>query len=126
MKHLRRKIVCIALPCVMLFILIYVLPFFITVGYSVLNNAFDMDYVGIDNYVSVFDNQYFQMALRNTIRVTCVLVIVTAIAALSLGFFLQHRKGKGAERGFTLGSGARCERAIISAERGGQRKRLIR
>lgn len=95
MKHLRQKIVYIALPCVVLFILLYVLPFFITVGYSVLNNAFDMDYVGIDNYVSVFDNQYFQMALRNTIRVTCVLVVVSAIAALSLGFFLQHRKGKG-------------------------------
>lgn len=95
MKHIRRKIVCIALPCVVLFILLYVLPFFITVGYSVLNNAFDMDYVGLGNYVSVFDNQYFQMAVRNTLRVTCLLVVVTAIAALALGFFLRHRRGKG-------------------------------
>lgn len=95
MKHFRRRIICFALPCAVLFMLLYVLPFFITVGYSVLNNAFDMDFVGIDNYASVLNNQYFQMALRNTLRVTCVLVSVTAAAALALGFFLQHRKGQG-------------------------------
>ncbi len=95
MKHLRRKIGCIALPCAVLFMLLYVLPFFITVGYSMLNNAFDMDFVGFENYVAAFGNPYFRLALRNSIHVTCVLVIVTAAAAFSLGFFLKHRIGKG-------------------------------
>lgn len=95
MKHLIRKIGFLALPCVILFMLLYVLPFFITVVYSLLSNAFNMAFVGTDNYVSVFSNQYFRMALRNTVRVTCVLVVVTAILSITLAFFLQHRKGKG-------------------------------
>ncbi len=94
MKHLRRKISCVALPCVALFLLLYVLPFFITVGYSMLNNAFDMAFVGSANYISVFGNPYFRMALKNTVLVTATLVAVTAVAAVVLGFFLQHRRGK--------------------------------
>ncbi len=91
----KRKIACLALPCAAGFVLLYVLPFFITMGYSMLNNAFDMTFVGMDNYVAVFGNPYFQAALCNTLRVTFVLVAVTALGAVALGFFLQYSRRRG-------------------------------
>lgn len=94
MNTLRRKIGWIALPCVLLFVLLYLLPFFITIGYSLLHNAFDMAFVGLDNYASVFSNRYFQLAVRNTLLVTGVLVIVTACLALGLAFFLQQNRSQ--------------------------------
>ncbi len=92
MKRFRRNITWLALPWAALFMLLYVLPFLITIGYSVLDNAFDMQYVGGKNYMSAFGNRYFLMALKNTIAMTVVLLIVTTVLAVVVGFFLQQRK----------------------------------
>ncbi len=91
MKHLRRKSLMAAIPCAAGFLLLYILPFFITVGYSLLNNAFDMAFVGLDNYAAVLRNRYFLLAVRNTLAVTAALVAVTFLGALLLGFFMQRR-----------------------------------
>lgn len=91
MNKLRQKMGWIGFPCFLLFTLLYLFPFLITFGYSLLNNAFEMTFVGFDNYATVFQNRYFQLAVKNTLLVTCVLVVVTALFALGLACFLQHR-----------------------------------
>ena len=64
----RKKIVwLLLLPGMLGILLFYVAPFFGGVYYSVTDGSFENKFVGISNYVRVWQNSMFQMGLKNTL-----------------------------------------------------------
>lgn len=74
------------LPCVAGFACFYLLPFLSSVYFSFVNNNFDRNFVGITNYTALFQNQFFIMALKNTLVYMAVsipvLIALTFVVSL--------------------------------------------
>lgn len=93
-RTLRAKFLLLALPALAGFVLLYLYPFFRTLWYSLINNTFQKRFVFLDNYLEVLRNEYFQLALRNTLvfslaGVTCIVVLSLL---LSFGLFRLSRR----------------------------------
>ena len=77
-----------ALPCVLGFLIFYILPFGRSIYYSFIKNAFDSSFVGLANYRAVLGNSYYRLALRNTFEFTlvssCLLMVLSLAISLAL------------------------------------------
>ncbi|MBQ8162500.1 MAG: sugar ABC transporter permease [Clostridia bacterium] len=63
----KKKIVfLLLLPGLLGLLAFYVVPFFGGIYFSVMDGTFENQFVGIDNYVRVFQNRMFQLGLKNT------------------------------------------------------------
>ena len=87
LRGFNRKCILFALPGLLGFALFYLLPFVITGYYSTINNTREMAFVAFDNYHAVLTNQYYMLALRNTMlfsaaSVLCLLAFSMLFAAL--------------------------------------------
>jgi len=87
LRGFNRKCILFALPGLLGFALFYLLPFVITGYYSTINNTREMAFVAFDNYRAVLANQYYMLALRNTMlfsaaSVLCLLAFSMLFAAL--------------------------------------------
>jgi|GEM_PF-172320 len=69
---LRTKALFLMCLCSLGFILFYLIPFLFSVYYSLINNPFDKNFVGIKNYIEVIRNHYFRLALKNTFAFTFI------------------------------------------------------
>ena len=67
---LRNKSLILMYICSSGFVLFYLIPFILSIYYSLINNAFDKKFVFFNNYIQVIKNQYFQLALKNTFEFT--------------------------------------------------------
>ncbi|MDD5603173.1 MAG: sugar ABC transporter permease [Eubacteriales bacterium] len=63
-------------------LIFYVIPFFISVCYSFTTITLDLNFTGINNFISVLSNDYFRLALSNTLEMTVVIVPVTVFTSL--------------------------------------------
>lgn len=86
----RYGISMVGIPAMLLTFCMYVLPMIITVLYSLLDNTFSRTYIGIANYIHTWNNQYFQLALKNTIILTLLLVSSSFFLTLWLVYLLQQ------------------------------------
>lgn len=70
--------------------LFYILPFGKIMYYSVIEDQFGKAFVGLKNYAEVLSNQYFLLALKNSIFVIifCVPIMVTAAVIIA---YLMNR-----------------------------------
>lgn len=86
-KTFKRKIFLLSLPALVGFAVFYIVPMFRTIGYSFIENTFTMKFVGFDNYKSVLTNEFFRLALKNTVVFSVISVLLTVLIAfvLSLG-----------------------------------------
>jgi len=92
-RALRAKFFALGLPALIGFAVLYLYPFFRTIGYSLIDNTFRRNFVFLDNYTSVLDNQYFQLAVANTFLFSLVGVATLVTLSLLLSLGLQ-RLGK--------------------------------
>lgn len=88
MRLFRRKCFLLAAPVFLGFLLFYIVPFGLTIRYSVLESAFSQRFVGFDNYAKTFQNKYFRLALSNTALFTAIGVPSLVGLALLLGLVL--------------------------------------
>ena len=82
-KKFKLKILLLSLPAAVGFLIFYIIPFFRSLGYSFIGSVAKMDFVGFANYKSVLSNEFFRLALRNTLIFSVIGVL--AIMLLSLG-----------------------------------------
>ena len=87
LRGFNRKCILFALPGLLGFAVFYLLPFLVTGYYSTINNTREMAFVGFNNYRIVLSNQYYMLALRNTLvfsaaSVLCLLALSLLFAAL--------------------------------------------
>ncbi|MBP3918932.1 MAG: sugar ABC transporter permease [Clostridia bacterium] len=89
----QKKYIILLLPSFMGIIVLYIIPFIYVIYYSLVNNAFTNKFVGFDNYISVWNNEYFRLALKNTGRfmLTAVPLIMLYSIILSLAIAYLSR-----------------------------------
>lgn len=80
---MKWKIKCLfyLLPFILGLMLFYILPFIKIIYYSVISNQFEKDFVGMENYNAVLSNQYFLLALKNSLLIITICVPVMIAAA---------------------------------------------
>lgn len=66
----------------------FFVPFLVVIYYSMINNPIGKEFVGFENFISVFNNKAFRMALVNTGKFTFIsvplVVILSLLAAIAI------------------------------------------
>lgn len=63
-------------------LLFFFVPFLVVIYYSMIDNPISKEFVGVDNFISVFNNKAFRMALTNTGKFTLISVPLVVILSL--------------------------------------------
>ncbi len=89
MKWKNKYFLCL-IPFLSGVMLFYILPFFRIIYYSVINNQFMKEFVGLQNYIDVLENQYFQTALKNSILIILVCVPTSILLSTVISWFVTQ------------------------------------
>ena len=79
------------LPSVIGVLLFFVLPFFIVIYYSVIDEPINAEFVFFDNFVMVFHNAAFQQAAKNTMIFSAAAVPLAVVLSLLLAMMLESK-----------------------------------
>lgn len=93
MKRYLRKCRLLLIPSVLGVALFYVLPYIRVIYYSLIENQFSKRFVGLQNYGKVLQNEYFTLALKNSVLLISMAVPVLVLTALFLSLLLFKMKG---------------------------------
>lgn len=77
------------LPSVIGVALFFILPFFVVIYYSVIDNPISKEFVLLDNFYSVLTNKAFQLAVLNTLKFSFIAVPLVVILSLAVAFLLD-------------------------------------
>jgi len=69
----------------------YFVPFFVIVYYSLINNVIHRDFVFLDNFITLFNNQAFKTAASNTLKFSMIAVPLAVVLALLIALMLEAR-----------------------------------
>lgn len=72
-------------------LLFFVLPFFVVIYYSMIDNPIQHRFVGLTNFVRVWQNDAFQLAALNTLRFSFAAVPLAVILSLLLAVIMMSR-----------------------------------
>lgn len=94
MNNLRfkRKIFALCLPGLVGFIMFFLIPFGKSLWYSFINDVYNKDFVWFDNYIMVLRNQYFKLALKNTLVFSFLGVGLLLVISFGLSIGLSKLK----------------------------------
>lgn len=92
--NMHRRLLLLATPLVLGFLVFYVFTFLYSIQYSVTESAFSPEFVGLANYREVFSNKYFRLALKNTFEFIVTAVPLLVMLSLVLALQLYAHGGK--------------------------------
>lgn len=69
--------------------LFFVLPFFVIIYYSVVDNPFNPSFVFLDNYINVLQNSAFLQAAKNTAVFSLIAVPLSVVLSLIMASILE-------------------------------------
>lgn len=75
------------------FLAFYVIPFLISFAYVLVNNPIQMRFVGMGNFVELFQNEYFTRGLKNTFVFIVISIPLGMILSLGIAL-LVNKKSK--------------------------------
>lgn len=78
-------------PSVAGVLLFFVLPFFVVIYYSMVDNPINNEFVFLENFVRVFNNDAFREAAYNTMRFSMVAVPLAVVLSLMLAMMLESK-----------------------------------
>jgi raffinose/stachyose/melibiose transport system permease protein len=102
----RWKIALMVLPALILFTAFFVYPVGYAIAYSFTNSAGfgAAQFVGLDNYTGLVDDPFFWQALKNTVLILVVSLVVLVPASFGLALLLRSRvRAGGALRALVFG-----------------------
>ncbi len=67
----------------------FIIPFFIIIYYSFINNPIQKEFVGIDNYIKLFNNYSFKTAAINTLKFTALSVPLAVVLSMLIAIALN-------------------------------------
>lgn len=70
--------------------LFFILPFFVVIFYSLVDNPISANFVGFRNYINVFGNGAFKLAGKNTLKFSFVAMPLSVILSLLLAAMLDR------------------------------------
>ena len=77
------------IPSIAGFLLFFLIPFFIVLFYSFIDNPINKEFVMFDNYISLLRNHAFMLSLKNTLIFSVIAVPLAVIIPLILALFLE-------------------------------------
>lgn len=90
-------------PSLLGVLVLFLLPFGIVIYYSLINNVVDGEFIGLQNYAGLLQNEAFLLAVRNTLFFTLTAIPLSMLLALLLALLLEHKiPGKSIIRTFFL------------------------
>jgi len=78
-------------PCFLGVAMLDIVPFFVIVYYSMIDNPIRRNFVFLDNFVNLLGNRAFQEAASNTIRFSIVAVPLAVVLSLLIALMLEAR-----------------------------------
>lgn len=69
----------------------FLLPFFVVGYYSIIDNPISQEYVGIQNYLNLFNNSIFRMAAKNTAVFSAIAVPLAVVIPLFFAMLLMRK-----------------------------------
>ena len=78
-------------PSIIGVLVFFILPFFVVVYYSVIDNPINRDFVFLDNFKEILQNEAFQLASKNTLLFSVVAVPLVLILSLMLAVLLDSK-----------------------------------
>ena len=69
----------------------YIIPFFVIIYYSVIDNPIGRNFVFLDNFKALFQNTAFRLAASNTLKFSLVAVPLAVVLALIIALMLEAR-----------------------------------
>lgn len=72
-------------------LLFFVLPFFVVIYYSMVDNPINNEFVFLDNFVNVATNKAFMQAAYNTMKFSLVAVPLAVVLSLLLAMMLEYK-----------------------------------
>lgn len=94
MKKLLKKwnvkcILCL-FPSLMGTAIFFVIPYIRVLYYSLIDNQFRRNFVGLDNYIRTLRNEYFLLALKNSLLLIVICVPLLIVLALVISLALSY------------------------------------
>lgn len=68
----KKSVVFFLLPGVLMLLAFYIVPFVSGIGYSLTDGSYKNEFVGLQNYVSLWQNSMFRLGLRNTMELSLI------------------------------------------------------
>ena len=78
-------------PSIIGVLVFFILPFFVVVYYSVIDNPINRDFVFLANFKEILQNEAFQLASKNTLLFSVVAVPLVVILSLMLAVLLDSK-----------------------------------
>lgn len=90
-KKVKKRLASIAFltPSGLGVLTFFVIPFFVVIYFSLLDNPIQKNFVGLDNFVSLINNVAFQNAAINTLVFSVIAVPLAVILSLLLAMLLE-------------------------------------
>lgn len=87
-KYNNKCKLCL-LPSLIGTAIFFVIPYIRVLYYSLIDNQFRRNFVGLDNYIKTLNNEYFLLALKNSLLLIVICVPVLLVLALAIALVLS-------------------------------------
>ena len=87
----RRKTALFMLPSLIGVAVFFIIPFFIVIYYSLIDNPINAEFVGLENFTSLVNNASFKIATKNTVYFSMIALPLAIIIPLFLASLLMHK-----------------------------------
>ena len=78
-------------PSLLGVLVFFIVPFFVVIYYSMVNNPVQKTFVGFENYVRVFGNAAFRQAAKNTFFFSLIAVPLAVVLSLLLAVVMESK-----------------------------------
>ena len=82
---------CFLSPSLLGVAVFFIVPFGVVVYYSLIDGVGSRNFVGLDNFIKLFQNSAFLMAARNTLHFSLLAVPLAVVLAIVLALMLEAR-----------------------------------
>ena len=79
------------LPSLLGVAVFFIIPFFIVIYYSLIDNPISAEFVGLDNFIGLINNGSFKIAAKNTVQFSLIALPLAIIIPLFLASLLMNR-----------------------------------
>ena len=86
----KKNAVLYLSPSLVGVLIFFVIPFFVVIYYSMVDNPINHEFVFLDNFINILQNSSFQQAAKNTATFSLVAVPLAVILSLGMAMLLEE------------------------------------
>jgi len=86
----KKSDVLFLLPCLLGIVIFWIIPFVKSFYYAWIDNTFAKEYVGLLNIKNVINNEYFRLAMMNTLCFTIISVLLIMLLTIILSLLIAR------------------------------------